>query len=191
MTKPVCDCEHEHGVDRRVATAALFGAGLAGAALKPSSAFAKATLAPAQPQDKGFMRIALTEAAQGDFPFGAVVVRDGEEVSRGRNLGKKTNDPTAHGEMVAIRRFLAERPAAELAGATLYTTGEPCPMCMSAILWCRIGRVVYGASIEELATRLGQIMLTSRVVADAAPFADVSITGGVLAEEALALFPRP
>lgn len=192
MAKPVCDCnEHAHMIDRRGATASLLGAGLAGAALAPPRALARATMTPPRPQDEGFMRIALAEAARGDFPFGAVIVRDGEEVSRGRNLGKTTNDPTAHGEMVAIRRFLAERPAAELEGTTLYTSGEPCPMCMSAIVWCRIGRVVYGASIEELATRLGQIMLTSRAVADAAPFADISITGGVLSAEALALFPRP
>ncbi|KAB2855250.1 MAG: nucleoside deaminase [Bauldia sp.] len=191
MTKPACECEHELGVDRRVATAALLGAGLAGAALKPSGAFAEATTSPVQRQDDAFMRIALAEAAQGDFPFGAVIVRAGKELSRGRNLGRTTNDPTAHGEMVAIRRFVAERPAAELEGATLYTTGEPCPMCMSAILWCRIGRVVYGASIEELAMRLGQIMLTSRLVADAAPFAEISITGGVLSAQALELFPRP
>ncbi len=193
MTKPVCDCnvEHAHTIDRRGATAALLGAGLAGAAFAPSSASARATVTPPQPQDEGFMRIALAEAARGDFPFGAVIVRDGEEVSRGRNLGKTTNDPTAHGEMVAIRRFLAERPAADLEATTLYTSGEPCPMCMSAIVWCRIGRVVYAASIEELATRLGQIMLTSRAVADAAPFVDISMTGGVLSAEALALFPRP
>jgi guanine deaminase len=92
--------------------------------------------------------------------------------------------------MVAIRRFIAVRPAAELKGTTLYTSGEPCPMCMSAILWCGIGRVVYGASIEELATKIGQILLTSRTVADAAPFAAISVTGGVLSAEALALFSK-
>jgi guanine deaminase len=92
--------------------------------------------------------------------------------------------------MVAIRRFVAARPAGELKGTTLYTSGEPCPMCMGAILWCGIGRVVFAASIEELATKIGQIMLTSRAVADAAPFATISITGGVLSAEALALFSK-
>jgi tRNA(adenine34) deaminase len=61
-------------------------------------------------------------------------------------------------------------------------------MCVGAILWCGIGRLVFAASIEELATKIGQIMLTSRRVADAAPFADIAITGGVLSSEALALF---
>lgn len=91
---------------------------------------------------------------------------------------------------MAIRDFVAARPAAELAGTALYTTGEPCPMCMSAIIWCGVGRVVFAASIEALATKIGQIMLTSRSVAEAAPFARIAITGGVLASEALALFDR-
>ena len=61
-------------------------------------------------------------------------------------------------------------------------------MCMGAILWCGIGRLVFGASIEELAAKLGQIMLNSRTVANAAPFAKIAITGGLLSAEALALF---
>jgi tRNA(adenine34) deaminase len=61
---------------------------------------------------------------------------------------------------------------------------------MSAILWCGIGRVVFAASIDELAAKIGQIMLTSRQVADAAPFAAIAITGGVLSAKALALFPK-
>ncbi|MGB6177098.1 MAG: nucleoside deaminase [Methylocella sp.] len=142
------------------------------------------------PGDEHFMRIAIAEAARGDLPFGAVIARDGDVLSTGRNLGRTTNDPTAHGEMVAIRRFVAVRPAAELQGTTLYTSGEPCSMCMSAILWCGIGRLVFAASIDELALRLGQIMLTSRQVADAAPFAAIAITDGVLSAEALALFPK-
>jgi guanine deaminase len=100
------------------------------------------------------------------------------------------NDPTAHGEMVAIRRFVADNPAKDLKGATLYTSGEPCPMCMGAIVWCGMGRVVYAASIEQLSKKLGQIMITSRAVAEAAPFLTVEITGGVLAPEALALFDK-
>ena len=179
------------GNDRRQVLATMMGVGLAGAALgAPRQAFGGAALAPPLPADEHFMRIAIAEAARADFPFGAVIVREDEVLSTGRNLGRTTNDPTAHGEMVAIRRFVAVRPADELKGTTLYTSGEPCAMCMSAILWCGIGRVVFAASIDELATKIGQIMLSSRQVADAAPFAAISITGGVLAAEALALFPR-
>ncbi|MGH6850551.1 MAG: nucleoside deaminase [Methylocella sp.] len=179
------------GNDRRQALAMLLGGGLAGAALAaPRQASAGAAGMAPLPGDEHFMQIAIAEAAKADFPFGAIIVRDGAVLSTGRNLGRTTNDPTAHAEMVAIRRFVAVRPAEELKGTTLYTSGEPCPMCMGAILWCGIGRVVFAASIEELSAKLGQIMLTSRQVAEAAPFAAVAITGGVLAAEALALFQK-
>ncbi len=179
-----------HRFDRRRALSTLLCADLVGMALRAAPASAGSTYAEApRPDDESFMQLALAEAARGDFPFGAVIVRDGKVVAVGRNLGRTNNDPTAHGEMMAIRSFVASQPAADLRGATLYTSGEPCPMCMGAILWCGIGRVVFAASIDELAAKLGQIMLTSRTVAQAAPFAAISITGGVLAAEALALFP--
>jgi tRNA(adenine34) deaminase len=178
---------HAHGNDRRKALVLMAGS-LAGAATGLPGR--EATRMPPIPGDEDFMRMAIAEAARADFPFGAVIVRDGKVLAAGRNLGKTTNDPTAHGEMVAIRRFVASRPADELKGTTLYTSGEPCPMCMGAILWCGIGRVVFAASIDELATKIGQIMLTSRTVADAAPFATIAITGGVLSAEALALFSK-
>jgi tRNA(Arg) A34 adenosine deaminase TadA len=90
--------------------------------------------------------------------------------------------------MVAIRRFLAAHGPDRLKGTTLYTSGESCPMCMGAIVWCGISRVVFGASIAQLATKIGQIMVTDAEIADKTPFADITLTGGVLAEEALALF---
>jgi tRNA(adenine34) deaminase len=173
---------------REVLCAALGAAGVLAAA--PRASVAEARKMPPQPEDERFMRLALEEAAKGDFPFGAVIVRAGEVLAKGRNLGKTNNDPTAHGEMVAIREFVATRPAAELAGTALYTSGEPCPMCMGAIVWCGVGRVVFAASIEQLTRKIGQIMLTSRRVAQAAPFARIAITGGVLSAEALALFDK-
>ncbi len=174
----------------RRAALATFGGGLAAALGATSPAHAKAERSPVRPEDEGFMRLAIAEAAKGDFPFGAVIVRDGKVVATGRNMGVTNNDPTAHGEMVAIRRFVADNPAKDLKGATLYTSGEPCPMCMGAIVWCGLGRVVYAASIEQLEKRIGQIMITSKAVAQAAPFLTVEITGGVLATEALALFAK-
>ncbi len=161
---------------------------VAAASLAAAPALAKAVVSGPRAEDEGFMRLALEEAKKGDFPFGAVIVRAGKVAATGRNSGIKQNDPTAHGEMVAIRSFCASHPAAELKGATIYTTGEPCPMCMAAIVWSGFSRVVYAASIEQLSTRIGQIMLPSKSVADAAPFETVEITGGVLAGEALALF---
>ncbi len=138
--------------------------------------------------DDFFMRQALDEAAQGDFPFGAVIVEDGAVVARGRNAGKTLNDPTAHAEMMAIRDFVSRRPAAELAGLTIYASGEPCPMCMGALLWCGVGRIVYAASIPRIAQHLNQIAIPCRTLAGAAPFTTVDIAGDVLAAESLALF---
>jgi tRNA(adenine34) deaminase len=164
------------------------GALCAAAAPIAAPALARGIETPATDADLRFMRLALEEAALGDFPFGAVIVRDGEVLVRGRNLGKQLKDPTAHGEMVAIRNFLARYDPEQLKGATLYTSGESCPMCMGAIVWCGIARVVYGASIAELATKIGQIMVTDAEIAAKTPFADIEITGGVLAKESLALF---
>jgi tRNA(Arg) A34 adenosine deaminase TadA len=159
-------------------------AGLACVAVSPS------TLAAAGTDDERFMRMALGEARRADFPFGAVIVRDGKVIARGRNLGRTNKDPTAHGEMVAIRRCLAARGRDTLKGSTLYTTGEPCAMCMGAILWCHIGRLVFAASVDQLATRIDQIMVSSAEVAAKTKFAPIAITGGVLAEEAMALFVK-
>jgi tRNA(Arg) A34 adenosine deaminase TadA len=170
-----------------------FIGGFACAAVLPTAA-ARAQLAPKPATDAAtdirFMRMAIDEARQADYPFGAVIVRDGGIIARGRNLGRTDRDPTAHGEMVAIRRCLAERGPEPLRGSTLYTSGEPCAMCMGAILWCHIGRLVFAASTAQLATRIDQIMLTAADVAAKAPFAPISITGGVLADEAMALFPK-
>ena len=173
--------------DRRATLGGLLTAG-AGLASRP--AFARAALTQPRAEDAGFMRLALAEAAQGDFPFGAVIVKNGQVLASGRNSGKRLNDPTAHGEMMAIRAFIAAHPAEEMKNATLYTTGKSCPMCMGAIIWCGFGRVVYGASIEELSQVIGQIMIDDKTIAAATPFATVEITGGVLAKEALALFSK-
>ena len=140
--------------------------------------------------DIELMREAIALAAEADLPFGAVIVKDGYVIAHGRNSGKRLRDPTAHGEMVAIHECLAAHGPEALHGATLYTSGEPCPMCMGAILWCRIARVVYAASIEELSTRLGQIMVPAAEIAAKTAFHAVAITGSVLADEALALFDR-
>jgi tRNA(adenine34) deaminase len=144
--------------------------------------------------DERFMRIALDEARQGDSPFGTVIVGGGQVLAKAHNIARTTGDPTAHGEMVAIRRCLADHGSAALRGSTLYTTGEPCAMCMGAILWSRVGRMVFAASVQQLAVIRDQIMIGSAEIAAKAPFVPIKITGGVLANEALQLFaksPRP
>ena len=111
-------------------------------------------------------------------------------IARGRNLGKTDGDPTAHGEMVAVRRCLAHHGRAALVGSTLYTSGEPCAMCMGAIIWCHLGRLVFAASVAQLATKIDQIMVSGAEIAAKAPFAPIAISGGVLADEAIALFVK-
>ena len=183
---------HQHCASqdaRGVASRRSFIAGLACTAIVPGAALAQ-LVGPGSDADVRFMRMAIEEARLGDFPFGAVIVRDGAVIARGRNLGRTNGDPTAHGEMVAIRRCLADHGPAALRGSTLYTSGESCAMCMGAIIWCHIGRLVFAASIAQLATKIDQIMLTDAEIAAKAPFAPIAITGGVLAHEAMALFTK-
>jgi len=159
---------------------------LTAAALVPLAAPLAA--APSTADDERFMSLAIAEARRADFPFGAVIVRDGAVITRGRNLGRTTDDPTAHGEMVAIRRCAARHGSKAMRGATLYTSGEPCAMCAAAIIWCGFGRLVFAASVEQIAAKMNQINVTSAEIAAKAPFAKISITGGVLADEAVKLF---
>jgi guanine deaminase len=95
--------------------------------------------------------LASSNAVLGGGPFGAVVVADGEVLGRGVNRVTRDKDPTAHAEVVAIRQACANRHDFSLAGATLYTSCEPCPLCLSAALWARIDRVVYAADRYDAA----------------------------------------
>jgi len=84
-------------------------------------------------------------------PFGAVIVRDGQVLAEGWNEVTSTNDPTAHAEVVAIRRACAAVGDFSLAGATLYTSCEPCPMCLASAYWARISRIVYANTRDDAA----------------------------------------
>lgn len=82
-------------------------------------------------------------------PFGAVVVKDGEIIAEGANSVTATNDPTAHAEMVAIRKACAKLGVFELRGCELYSSCEPCPMCLGAIYWSRPARVYFGSTAAD------------------------------------------
>jgi len=84
-------------------------------------------------------------------PFGAVVVKDGLIVGEGWNQVLASSDPTAHGEVMAIRDACAKLGAFSLEGCEIYTTGQPCPMCLGAIYWARIDRIYYGFRVEDAA----------------------------------------
>lgn len=101
-----------------------------------------------------FMTEAIEEALDGishghGGPFGCVIVRDGEIIGRGHNMVLADRDSTAHGEITAIRDAEKELDSYDLSGCELYTTGEPCPMCLFAILWANIDQVYYGCTIED------------------------------------------
>lgn len=104
----------------------------------------------------GFMRRAIAlsrermQAGEGG-PFGAVVVKDGAIVGEGWNQVLGTNDPTAHAEIVAIRAACTRLGTFDLQGCDVYTTCEPCPMCLAAILWARIGRMYYANTRDDAA----------------------------------------
>ena len=84
-------------------------------------------------------------------PFGAVVVKDGKIISEGANCVTATNDPTAHAEVIAIREACKKLGAFELTGCEIYTSCEPCPMCLGAIYWARPDRVYYGNTAADAA----------------------------------------
>ena len=101
-----------------------------------------------------FMKLAIEEAKLGIHaghggPFGCVIVKNGEVIGRGHNQVIKNNDPTCHGEMMAIHDACAKLNSFDLSGCELYTTGEPCPMCLGAILWANIDRIYYGCNVID------------------------------------------
>ena len=95
--------------------------------------------------------IALENIRNGGGPFGALIARDGSVVAEGVNRVTATNDPTAHAEVVAIRAACTKLAAFQLDGCDLYTTCEPCPMCLGAIYWARPARVFFASSAGDAA----------------------------------------
>lgn len=102
-------------------------------------------------EDQKFLQMAVDMAGENVRkhqcgPFGAVIVRDGEIIGRGVNRVLRDNDPTAHAEVTAIRDACKNTGHFRLDGAVIYTSCEPCPMCLSAIYWARIDRIVFASS---------------------------------------------
>lgn len=97
------------------------------------------------------IELAVENVANGGGPFGAVIVRDDSLVAVGQNRVTATLDPTAHAEVVAIRAACQAEESFSLAGAVLYTSCEPCPLCLAAALWARVERVVFAADRDDAA----------------------------------------
>lgn len=104
-------------------------------------------------KDKHFMQLAIDlsieNVANGGGPFGAVIVKDGEVVATGTNRVTANNDPTAHAEVTAIRAACQKQGSFKLEGCTIYTSCEPCPMCLSAIYWAGLSRICFGCNKQD------------------------------------------
>ncbi len=105
--------------------------------------------------DKKFMRRAIAASLKnidkGGGPFGAVIVKDGKIVATGTNRVTCNNDPTAHAEVMAIRKAARKLGTFDLAGCEIYTSCEPCPMCLGAIYWAHLDRIYYGNTKTDAA----------------------------------------
>jgi tRNA(adenine34) deaminase len=125
-------------------------------------------------------------------PFGASIIhtKSGKLLLRALNAVAQEFDPSSHAEVRAIRKATKRLKQLSLAGYTLYTTCEPCPMCMSAALWASLDRVVYGATIEDANRHCNQIRIPAAEVAARSDMT-CAVEGPVLRDECYALFTHP
>ncbi len=104
--------------------------------------------------DKEFLKKAIIKAKesveQGGFPAGAIVVKDGEIVGEGISIGNKLNDSTSHGEMVAIREACKNLKTSDLSNSILYTSMQPCLMCLGATMWSSIPKIIFACLKERV-----------------------------------------
>ncbi len=137
--------------------------------------------------DEHFMRLALAQAklafSRKEVPVGAVIVRAEEVIARAYNRRESDQDPTAHAEILCIRKASRKLKSWRLCDLTLYVTIEPCPMCAGAIYLARIDRLVYGARDE----RAGSAGTLYNIVNDPHLNHQVQVTGGVCEEQAARL----
>jgi tRNA(Arg) A34 adenosine deaminase TadA len=144
--------------------------------------------------DEDYMRMAIQKTqegiAAGQSPFGSVIVRAGEVVAATHNTVWRDGDPTAHAEVNCIRRAAAVLKTIFLHGCTLYSTTEPCPMCLAAIHWAKIDRVVFGATIAD-AAKAGfcELCVDAQVLAKMGQ-SPLVVEGGLLQQECAALFDQ-
>jgi tRNA(Arg) A34 adenosine deaminase TadA len=107
-------------------------------------------------QDQKFLEVAvnlaISSVKKGGGPFGAIIVRDGKIISRAVNRVVLSADPTAHAEVLAIRKAARKLKSHDLTGCILYSSCEPCPMCVGAVYWARISMVIYSASRVDAAS---------------------------------------
>ena len=145
-------------------------------------------------KDKIFMKeaIRLSEMAveHGNEPFGAVLVKDGEIVYTNENQIYTAAEPMFHAEIGLMRKFCHDTGIIDLSEYTLYSSCEPCFMCSGAMVWMKLGRLVYGASDKELCSLLGvEGSECSRIVFEKSG-CKTQVTGGVLLEESMEVLKK-
>ena len=142
--------------------------------------------------DSDFLRLAITKAregmAAGQSPFGSVIVCDERVVAAAHNTVWRDTDPTAHAEVNCVRVAARALGTIDLSSCVLYSTCEPCPMCLAAIHWAKIRRLVFGAEIADAAEAgFSELRMPARELARAGG-GKLVVEGGVLKEECRALF---
>ena len=95
------------------------------------------------------IELSIESVSRGTGPFGAVIVKDNKIIAEGSNKVTSSNDPTAHGEVVAIREACKKLNTFDLSGCEIYTSCEPCPMCLSAIYWSRLDKIYYANTRDD------------------------------------------
>jgi tRNA(adenine34) deaminase len=171
---------------------ASFGSIACGCAIHAAVAAPNQPAVPGNPMavHERFMRLAIAEARGNPvYPFGAVIVHtaSGRVAARGVNNG--ASNPILHGEIAAMNNYVARHGNKDWAAHTLYTTGEPCPMCMSALVWAGIGGVVFASSIDSIRRAgIDQIAIGAKAVIEASPFYHGTLLGGVLQAETDRMF---
>lgn len=147
--------------------------------------------------DERFMRLAIEQAVLGNQvpgggEVGCVIVRDGEVLVAAHNEAELRHDPTAHAEIVALRKLGEQLKSIDFSGCTVYCTLQPCSMCAVACVWAKIGRIVYGATRNDVHSMYfdSKHVNINDLVADAFRD-DLQVVGGVLADECVRLYYKP
>ncbi len=132
------------------------------------------------------MKAAIEIAEENSTPFGAALAMGDEIFITVANQTKKLHDPTAHAELLAIRKLSSLVKKTDLSGFSLYTTCEPCPMCMSAAIWAKIDVIYFGCDIPSISKNMDQIDIRSKDINEKS-FHNVTIQGGVLENRCMEL----
>lgn len=140
-----------------------------------------------------YIRLAIDEALKGkqggNRPYGSVVVdRNGKVLARAHATVHMGHDPTAHAETSALKKAAKRQKHHKLEGCSLFSTAEPCIMCMGACIWARITHVYFGVTLDDLiATGHEQVMISDQDIAQKAPW-PIQVTSGILRNECLKLY---